>query len=508
MIHSMKFHAIFKKGLIGDVLALIAGALMTLSFAPFRIEPLAIIALALLGALWLPVSKNLAAKRGWLFGLGLFGTGVYWVYISIHDYGNVYPIPSLFLTLLFIAVLALFPAMVGYLLNRYFSKNDNIKLTLAFPALWVSFEWIRSWIFTGFPWLIVGYSQIHSPLKGFAPIFGVFSVSLAVLYSSVFLIKGIRSIHAKKYRVAYMQFMLLIALWTVGGLLTLKSWTKPFGPPIKVSLVQGNIPEQLKWTSDMIQPTLDTYRKLSAPYWKSDIVIWPESAIPITLEDASDFVNEMDAIAKKNHTTFITGIPVSEDSRYYNAVIALGDGHGFYLKHRLVPFGEYIPFRKVFHLAFDILHVPMTDFSADKNPAQPIEAGKLKLLTFICYEIAFPEQVNFYNKDINLLLTVNNDAWFNHSTALSQHLEMAAMRALEVGRPVLFVSNSGITAIIDAKGNIQSEAEPFVQTVLTDKIQPTEGRTPWQYLKMDPVLFIIVYLLAKAAWQQRTQKYN
>ncbi|MDX1901489.1 MAG: apolipoprotein N-acyltransferase [Gammaproteobacteria bacterium] len=499
----INFTKLFQRGWPGDLLAFLAGSLMVLSFAPFSVAPIAILSLACLAALWLRVPTKTAAWRGWLFGLGLFGFGIYWIFNSIHDIGGVNIPISLFLSGIFIACMALFPAFAGFLLGRYFSKDETIKLTLGFPAVWVFVEWIRSWIFTGFPWLTIGYSQMHSPLRGYAPLLGVFGVSLFVAYSSVFLIKIIQAIHAKKYRQGYGQLFLLIALWTTGSALTLVTWTQPFGKPVTVSLVQGNIPEKLKWTADMIQPTLNTYSKLSAPLWKNNIVIWPESAVPISLQDAENFMNEQDALAKKNHSTFITGIPVNVENNYYNAVVALGDGHGFYLKHRLVPFGEYIPFKSIFQRAFDFLKIPMTDFIADHKPAVPIVAGQLKLLTFICYEIAFPEQVNFRNPDINLLLTVSNDAWFGRSTAQAQHLEMASMRALETGRPILFASNTGITAIADAKGNIQSQVPAFSRTVLTDTVQPTQGKTPWQRKGMDSVLLTIFGAMITAWWRQR-----
>jgi len=502
----MKFNHIFKSGFRGDLLALVAGGLLTLAFAPFRIEPLAIISLALLAGLWLQVSTKVAAWRGWLFGIGLFGSGVYWVFISIHQYGGVDNLSSFALTGLFVIILALFPAYTGYLLNRFFGYDENLKLTYAFPALWVLIEWVRSWIFSGFPWLIVGYSQINSPLKGYAPLLSVFGVSLFVAYSSVYLVKITKFIYSKNYQKAYINFLLLILLWSVGSVLTLKNWTTPVGKPIKVSLVQGNIPQQLKWSPDSIMPTLKTYSRLTEPYWHSDIIVWPESAIPITLQTAENLINQLDTKAKKNNSTFITGIPVEIENKYYNAVIAVGNGHGIYLKHRLVPFGEYIPFESIFSHAFKFLDIPMTDFIADRNPIQPIQAGSLKLLAFICYEITFPEQVNFYQSDINLLLTVSNDAWFGHSSAQAQHLEMAAMRALETGRPLLFVSNNGLTAIVGPDGNIQSEAEAFTATVLTDTIQPTEGRTPWQKNKLDPVLMIATFAIFSTLWRQRKIK--
>ncbi|EKD74165.1 MAG: hypothetical protein ACD_45C00053G0002 [uncultured bacterium] len=498
----MKIHSLFK---LNDSFALIAGAALTLAFAPYQLYPLAIICPALLLALWLNVTKQRAFFRGWLFGLGFFGFGVYWIFISIHTFGDVPILLSGIVTGGFIAVLALFPALCGYVFNRYFAQINNINFFCAFPAIWVAFEWLRSFLFTGFPWLMLGYSQINSPLRGYAPLFGVFSVSLAVLISSALLVKMLLNIKQKHYRGCLLNLTVFAVIWIVGGYFSHITWTKPFGSPIKVSLVQGNIPQEIKWSPDYVQTTLEQYKKLSAPYWNSKMVIWPESAIPLPMQDAQDFLMGLDTLAKKHGAAFITGIPVQlpQSNHYYNAVIVLGEGYGFYLKHRLVPFGEYIPLQSLLNSILNILHIPISDFVPATARAQPLEVGKLKIATFICYEIAFPEMVISRDATINMLLTVSNDAWFGHSIAQAQHLEMGQMRALEMGRPVLFVSNNGITAIIKADGRIQSAAPPFQAYVLTDTVEPTEGTTPWQFWGMDPLLATLIILILIAMRRRR-----
>jgi apolipoprotein N-acyltransferase len=502
----MKLEKLFAPGLTGNSLAFLTGALLTLAFAPFEIYPLAILLPAVLYGLWQNLTPGQAFKRGWLFGAGFFGTGVYWVFISIHTYGNAPSYLAAFFTLGLIAILAIFPGLNGYLLNRFFKSNTNARLFCAFPATWILLEWVRSWFATGFPWLILGYSQINSPLKGYATITGLYSVSLAVLLSSSFLIKAASFLRKKQYPLCYASFFALALLWAIGGYLSTLSWTTAFGPPIKVSLVQGNIPQEIKWSADSTQLSLDTYRNLSESHWDSNIVIWPESAIPLPLHIATDFLDQIDTKAKEHNATFITGIPVqatTEDS-YYNAVITLGKGSGFYRKRLLVPFGEYVPFTGVMHKLLDVLNIPMSNFvPGPSRKLERLQADNVKIAAYICYEIAFPEFVLFRDKDINLLLTVSNDAWFGHSIAQAQHLEMAQMRSLELGRPALFVSNNGITAIIDAKGKIQSAAPPYKTYVLTDKVQPTQGQTIWQRIGMDPILFILVVMVFVAIRTQR-----
>jgi len=488
--------------LLTDGAALIAGMLLTFAFAPFGIYPFAIMSAAILLSTWLGVSRARAFFRGWLFGVGLFGTGVYWVYISIHTYGNASIFLAGFITAGFIAILALFPAATGYLLNRFFPKTNFAKLVCAFPAIWVTMEWVRSWIFTGFPWLFIGYSQIDSPLRGYAPLLSVYGVSLAVMLTAGLLINLITE--KKQIKLIYRSVLFLTLIWLIGWGLSFIPWTQTKGAPIKVSLVQGSIPEQIKWSSDSVQTTIDRYVSLTQPHWDSQIIIWPESAVPVTLQSAQDFMNDIGFTALQHHTTFITGIPIAlaDNSGYYNAVIALGAGDGFYLKRRLVPFGEYVPFHRWLHGLLDILNVPMSEFVSGKETGKLLTANGLKIAPFVCYEIAFPELVGSNNKHINMLLTVSNDAWFGNSVAQPQHLEMAQMRALEMGRPVLFVSNDGITAVIDSRGKIQSRAPQHQPYVLTDTVQPTEGRTPWQYFRMDPVLLIVLGFLLKAVFRR------
>lgn len=486
------------KLLLVDSCALLVGAMLTLAFAPFSLFPLAIISPALLLFLLLSTTPLQAFWRGWLYGIGLFGSGVYWVYISIHNFGNASIFLAALITGLFIALLALFPAFTSFLLTRYFPLTHPAKLLYAFPAIWVLLEWVRSWIFTGFPWLTIGYSQINSPLRGFAPLFSVYGVSFAVILSSALLVSIL--IHIKQKKPFYRYCLVLLLLWLVGGYLSKISWTHSQGTPLQVSLVQGNITQYLKWSPDEVLPTLIRYQELTEKHWDSKIIIWPEAAIPIALQDAQSFIEAMHQKAKQHQTTLITGIPIKDERKnaYYNAVIALGNGRGVYLKQRLVPFGEYTPAIPFLTHLLTLFNIPMSDVIPSPHLAQPLFADNIKIATFICYEIAFPEQVLSRDGHIDVLLTVSDDAWFGHSIAQAQHLEMAQMRALEMGRPVLFVSNNGITAIINSHGKIQAAAQPYQPAVLTDKIQTTTGKTPWQLFALDPLLMLMLVLLAMA----------
>lgn len=480
--------------LLPSVVSFVAGTLLTLAFAPFHLYPLAVICPAVLLMLWINKSPRQAFRRGYCFGLGLFSTGVYWVFTSIHTYGNTTITIATLITVTFILILALFPALTGYWLNRFFPRPHYTKILFAFPVIWILLEWVRSWIFSGFPWLLLGTSQVDSPLSGYAPIGSVYLVSLAVLVSSGLLVMWINALI--KSRKAWVYPLSIVMVWLIGAALSFIPWTRPFNKPIPVSLIQGNIEQDLKWSFDQIQPTLEKYLSLTEKSWNSKLIVWPESAIPIPLHTAEEFVKELDEDAAEHHTSIITGIPIKAPKEgYYNAVIAVGEGRGFYAKRRLVPFGEYVPLDPFFGRVLALLNVPMSNFIPGTGPMKPITIDGINLATFICYEIAYPELVAFPQKDINLLLTLSNDAWFGESIAQPQHLQMAQMRAQEMRRPILFVSNTGLTAIVTPKGEIQSSIPPNQTAVLTDTVQPMKGRTPWQRFGMDPVLAILLIML-------------
>lgn len=475
--------------------------MLMFAFAPFEIYPLAIIAPAGLCALIYGASRKKAFWFGYLFGIGLFGSGVYWIYISISKYGDVPAFIAAALTSALILYLSLFPALTCYLSKRFFTTNHHAQIVYTFPAFWVLLEWIRSWLFTGFPWLLIGYSQTNSPLKGYAPIFSVYGVSLAVILTCALLVNGIIQIRQRHYQSGYMNIFSIVCIWLLASALTLIPWTQPNGNPITVSLVQGNIPQALKWDPKRVQLSFTRYEEMSKPLWgKSNIIIWPEIAIPVPLGHAEAFINDMSDLASKTNTQLILGIPIAAEDRngYHNAIITLGNDQNVYLKRHLVPFGEYIPFRNIFARAFDFMNVPMSNLEPGRFEQNALKSGNNKILPSICYEIAYPGLTRTSNPAVNFILTITNDAWFGKSTAQAQHLQMAAMRSIEMAKPGLFVSNDGITAIISANGAILAAAPSHIPTVLTGVIQPYFGMTPWMRNGIDPVLIIVIVLFALA----------
>lgn len=466
------------RGWRADALALLAGLLLPLAFAPFDAFPLAVLSPAVLFWLWLHSSPREAFRRGFVYGAGMFGLGVSWVFVSMYDNGGVSLPLSLFLTAVFVLFLALFPGVLGYLAVRAYSAPSarRIKLLLVFPAAWVLGEWVRGWFLTGFPWLNLGYSQIDAPLAAYAPVLGVYGVSLIVALSAGWLVLLI--LGPDKWRIG--AAVGLLALWGGAVVLHNVAWVQPAGAPLRVSLLQGNIPQNLKWLWDLREPTMDLYAKLTRESWGSDLIVWPESAVPALYSNVEDYFDGLAREAREHGSELLIGVIHEEpDGRYYNAMVSVGtDTPQFYYKRHLVPFTEYLPMKSVLGGLVEFMQVPMSDFSAGRSAAPLTVAGQQAAIS-ICYEDAFGEEAIESLPQATLLVNVTNDAWFGDSIAPPQHLQMARMRSLETGRPMLRATNTGLTAVVDDKGRLQSVAPQFEVYALHDTVQPMQGATPY-----------------------------
>lgn len=460
-----------------DVLVLLAGALYPFSFAPFGFSWLAILSLAAFIVLLRGCTPMRGALRGWLFGLSSFGIGVSWIYISIHDYGNAIAPVAAFITAGFIMLLSLFPAAVGYVAQRYFHNLHPFRYIINLPAIWVLAEWLRSFLFTGFPWLLIGHSQINSVLSGLLPLVGVFGTGFAAAMCSGLIAWWIDS----KRRWHVPAFALLVAVLATCWLFSRLTWTYPEKISVKVALVQGNIPQNLKWQPGYLQDTFDRYEQLTQLHWEDDIIFWPEAAIPIRFGEARPFIDMMDRKAKEHDAGIIIGAPVRTEDKehYYNAALAIGFGSGHYYKQHLVPFGEYIPFNWLLRGALDFFNLPISTFVPGNKNQTLIVSKHRRIGTFICYEIAYNETVRRTLPDAEFLVVMSNDAWFGDSIAPAQHLQIAQVQAKQTGRYVLFVANDGITAVITPEGEIQSRLPQHKTMVLTDTIRVMSGTTPW-----------------------------
>lgn len=489
----------------GDMLALATGAATPLAFSPLGWWPLALLTTALLLAVWLFSTPCRAAWRGFLYGLGLFSVGISWVFVSIHYYGYVGLGLSLFLTLLLILVMALFPMLLGWLLGRFFpqgfeSRATRYKLLLVFPAAWLLMEWTRGWFMTGFPWLSLGYSQTDSPLAGLAPLLGIYGISWAVVFSAALLV-GL--LFDKAGRIFYLA--ILASLWLLAGVANTADWTRPSGAPLDIVLLQGNIPQDLKWHPDVRRPTIELYTELSREHWGVDLIVWPETALPAFYYETETFLRDLEAEAQEHGTDMLIGmLTLDKDKRqYFNTMMSLGVQRGQYRKNHLVPFTEYLPLKSVLGGLVSFMRVPMSDFSKGGAEQKPLRVADQYAGISICFEDAFGEEIIKALPEATLLVNVSNDAWFDDSWAPPQHLQMARMRALETGRPMLRATNTGISAIVDEKGRIIKKAPQFEVASISATIQPRTGMTLYALTGNWLVVLAALSLVGVSFWRLR-----
>jgi len=472
--------------------ALIAGGLLPLAYAPHHYFWLAILSPALLLYLWQSSSPKKAFLLGFAFGLGMWGVGVSWVFVSIHDFGNTSVPLALFITSLLVLLYAFITATQGYCLKRFFKGNRTLLWLIGFPSLWVLFEWFRAWFLTGFPWLFLGYTQLDTPLGGLAPLLSVYGVSLAVAITA----GAIVALSLGNKKIKLISLGIVVVLWAGGEYSRRINWTTPRDKLFSVSMVQANISPFDKFThSNPILAAEQNYDKPSSKQWGKDLILWPESAILYPLPDVKPYLDKLNDLAKVKGTTLITGILTALDEKdYYNSMIALGAGNGVYHKRHLLPFGDFLPFETYLRGLISFFNIPLSSFipGPDKQPDMHIDG--LSVAPLICYEIAFPELVreSVQNKDV--IVTLSEDGWFGKSWGPYQHLQIAEMRALETGRYVLRSTTSGLTAIIDPKGKVEKMAPPFTTAVLEGSFYKMTGDTPW--MKLGGSLPLMLVLLA------------
>lgn len=487
------------------LISIAIGALTTLGFSPFDYGWIAPITLAIYVALLAGAqTPKQSALIGLCFGLGLFGTGISWVYVSIHLYGNTSEILAALFTAGFVLVLALFNAAQAYTKQRWFSGNSSLNWWLGFPAIFVFYEWLRGWILTGFPWLYMGYTQTDQPLDGYAPILTVYGVSFITCVCGVALFMIGKQLISRNYTQVLKSLSILVSVMIIGVLLKTISWTTiNTNQPIEVALIQGNIPQEMKWLPEQRQNIMKLYAHLSRAHQDADIIIWPENAIPIFKDQVQSFLLSLDQESKKNHNAIILGLPIDNPTTkaYYNGLTVIGEGHGDYYKHHLVPFGEYVPLDRWLRGVIDFFNIPMSNFSAGSKNQSLLEAKGKKIAPYICYEIAYPRLVLRQAKDADLLITVSDDSWFGKSIGPHQHLQIAQFRALETGRYLLRATNTGYTAVINPKGEVIAEIPPFTEGVLTAEVYSTTGRTPAVWMGISGPIGLCVLIILWLGWR-------
>jgi apolipoprotein N-acyltransferase len=461
-------------------LAALAGAAMVLTFAPFGAWWLQPLLLAALFLLWDGAAPRRAAAIGFGFGMGWFCTGVSWVYISMHDIGGMPVVVAALATLLFAMILASYTALAGFVQARLAPSSWTRTLVVVPAALTLS-EWLRGWVFTGFPWIAPGYAHTDGPLAGFAPLLGVHGLTyLAVLVASL-LTHALSAVTAGKPLVeAALRPMIGFILVVGAGLgLNLIEWTHATGKPVTVSLIQGNIPQELKFVEGRFESTIDTYVRLAERH-PAELIVFPETALPRMLHTIPRTTLErLDMLASSRGATLVTGVPrATSATRYFNSTISLGrDAGQHYDKDHLVPFGEFIPFG--FRWFVDLMRMPLGDFTSGGTRQAPMRIGAQRVALNICYEDLFGEEIIRQLPEAGLLLNVSNIGWFGDSLAPHQHLQASRMRAIESGRTMLRATNTGATAVIDAHGTVTQALPFFSEGALVATVQARGGATPY-----------------------------
>jgi apolipoprotein N-acyltransferase len=484
----------------GHWLALPLGLALAAAFAPVAFVPLAILCPAALFLLWHEASPREAAWRGFLFTGGTFLAGTYWLYHSIHLVGQAPVWLALFLMLGLVAIMGAYSAFVGYVAARWFAPRGLARWLLVLPALWVLAEWLRGWLMSGFPWLALGYTQLATPLRGYAPVLGVYGVSLAVAVTAgalAALVLGTR-------RERLVAGAVATSVWLAGASLAQVSWTQPSGTAVSVALVQGAVPQSLKWQPGQREHTMQLYVDLTAPHLGADIVVWPESAVPSLEEYVRPYLAQVSGAANARGSSLVMGLIRRDPATgsYFNSISGWSRDvphQQWYDKRRLVPFGEFFPVPQAVRNWLRLMNLPYSDFKPGSERQAPLRAGGHGLAPTVCYEDAYGSEQLALVRASSLLVNVTNDAWFGDSTAPHQHLDISRMRSLESGRAMLRATNDGVTALIDHDGTVAGRLPQFEPGVLTGAVQPRAGLTPYVRAGNVPVILLLAVALAAAA---------
>ena len=474
------------------------GARTTLTFEPGGLALLAPLLVLPLFFISLVVSPRESGRHYFLFGVGLFVSGTYWIHISVSGFGGAPWWVAVILMLGLVLLMSGWMWIAGYVTSRL-SHGEPLLLLVMAPAAWVLIEWLRGWAFTGFPWLAFGYGQIDTWLSGWAPIAGVYGASFAMLLSTVAVLGAVMTTAVQRW----IAIGLIFAPWVLGIVFGAVHWTENDGSAIRATLIQAGISQDRKWLPEQREPTLMFYRNATLAVSASDIVVWPEVAVPSVVDRVENYLDGLQRISRANDQTIVLGIleRVTEQDKtdIHNSLLALdGSTRQVYRKRHLVPYGEYTPLLPPFMLDWlKSMDIPYPKLSPGEDPQPLIEMpGGLKLATAICYEDAYPAEMLYAMPDAGIIINVSNDAWFGDSIAAHQHLQIARMRSLEFGRPTIRATNTGISAFIGHDGEIIKEGPQFQAVSLTSDVQPRTGATPYALWGNRPVVGLCVIILA------------
>ena len=481
-------------------LALIAGTLLPLAFAPFEYWPLAILCPAILMRLWSGVTPRRAALLGFAFGAGTFSAGTWWLYISIRGFGGAPIWLAVALILVLVVLMASYHALLGWLAVKFLPARGAWRWYAGLPALWLLCEWWRGWFLSGFPWFSLGYSQADTWLAGYAPVVGVYGLSGLLLLQA----GALAALTQVRGRSRWAALTLIALIWAGGWFLRRVDWTQPAGAAVPIAILQGAIPQDEKWQLHNRELIMDLYRLLNDQALGARLIVWPEAAVPEMANTIARYLAEIQARARSHGSDVIMGVVRLGDNGidYYNSIIALTGGVAFYDKRHLVMFAETFPVPAFVRSWLRLLTLPYSDFAPGSDHQAPLAAGGLRLAPSICYEDAFGSAQLELVRGSNLLVNVTNDAWFGHSPARYQHLQISRMRALETGRYLLRAGNDGVSAIIGPRGELLAVAPEYRSTVLRGTVVARNGLSPYTRVGNWAVVSLALGAIA-AAWYRR-----
>jgi apolipoprotein N-acyltransferase len=507
----MNLAAFVQRRFAGSVIALVAGMALALSFAPTDLWPLAFISPAILIWLWQDATPRRAAVHGFWFNAGTFSVGTYWLYIAIAEIGHAPLVLTLFLMIGLISIMGAYHALLGWFVAKYFPARGAMRWLVGIPGAWLLIEWFRSWFLTGFGWLALGYSQTDTWLAGLAPVIGQYGMGLAVLAVAGALLTLWLGTQRERIAAGAVVVVVIGASFALYG----RSWTSPSGAPVSVAIVQGAIPQDQKWIDENLGKTLDVYRDLTRQAHGSAIIVWPESAIPDLANNHIDFYKQVYQDASAKGSSLVMGTMRMEENaktgepEYFNSVLAMdraSPGVGWYDKHHLVPFTEFVPLPDFVRGWLRLANLPSESFNQGAAVQEPFEAGGHRIAASVCYEDAYGSTQLPALRTATLLVNVTNDAWFGKSTARYQHLQISRLRAIEAGRPMVRAANTGVSAFIDSDGRLVSTAAEYAPTVLVADVQPRIGLTPYAWTGNSLIVVLALVMAAISAYFRRVQK--
>ncbi len=489
------------------MLAALAGALLAAAFAPLNLWPLGVLAPAVLMWLWQEASPREAARLGFAFTTATFIAGTYWLYFSIHVLGQAPIWLALFLMLALASIMGLYHAALGYGIARWLPTRGAARWLLGLPAAWLLVEWWRGWFLGGFSWLSLGYSQSDTWLAGFAPLAGVYGISALLLLCAGALVMFVLG----RPRERWIALAVLVLPWLAGAALYWHSWTTPAGPPVSVAVIQGAIPQDEKWLESNRDTTLNLYQSLTEQVLGTRLIVWPESAPADLANELVPYITNLYRETRAHGSALVMGVlradgGKDEDTRYYNSVLALDAAPSWYDKSHLVPFAEFFPVPAFVRTWLRLRSLPYSDFTPGGALQPPLPAAGLKLGTTICYEDAYGSAMLAVLPQADALVNVTNDAWFGHTSARHQHLQISRMRALEAGRYMVRAANDGISAVIGAHGEVIARAPEFKPAKLISSIIPMRGLTPYARVGNYLVVILAALALAYGLWVRNDRR--